>query len=141
MVLEKRFKDFEKALSRFREAYTKAKEKVGTDDYFFFRDSSIQRFEFTVEIFWKFIKRLLKEKEGIDCKTPKSCIRKFFSAGYLDENKTKLLLHMIDDRNLTSHTYKEEIAEDIFSRFEKYIPILEEIILKMKKDEIFKSIL
>ncbi len=40
---------------------------------------------------------------------------------------------MIDDRNLTSHTYKEEIAEDIFSRFEKYIPILEKIILKIKE--------
>ncbi len=59
------------------------------------------------------------------CKTPKSCIREFFSAGYPDEDDTKLLLQMIDDRNLTYHTYKEEIAEDIFSRFEKYIPILE----------------
>jgi len=67
------------------------------------------------------------------CKTPKSCIREFFSAGYLDEDDTKLLLQMIDDRNLTSHTYKEEIAEDIFSRFEKYIPILEKIILKIKE--------
>jgi len=123
MALEKVFKDFEKALNRFREAYTRAKNESGTDDYYFFRDSSIQRFEFTVEIFWKFIKRLLKEKEGIDCKTPKSCIREFFSAGYLDEDKIRILLQMIDDRNLTSHTYKEEIAEDIFSRFEKYIVI------------------
>ena len=68
------------------------------------------------------------------CKTPKSCIREFFSAGYPDEDDTtKLLLQMIDDRNLTYHTYKEEIAEDIFSRFEKYIPILEKIILKIKE--------
>ena len=67
------------------------------------------------------------------CKTPKSCIREFFSAGYPDEDDTKLLLQMIDDRNLTSHTYKEEIAEDIFSRFEKYIPILEKRILKIKE--------
>ncbi|RLB10461.1 MAG: hypothetical protein DRG27_02980 [Deltaproteobacteria bacterium] len=74
------------------------------------------------------------ELSGVDfCKTPKSCIREFFSAGYLDEDDTKLLLQMIDDRNLTSHTYKEEIAEDIFSRFEKYIPILEKIILKIKE--------
>ncbi len=128
MALEEQLKDFERALSRLKEAYSRASEGTISDDYYFFRDSAIQRFEFTVEIFWKTIKRYLNIKEGIDCRTPKSCIREFFSAGFLDEDTTVRLLKMIDDRNLTAHTYKEEVAEGIFSRLEGYINVLEKIL-------------
>ena len=133
MALEKFLADFERAFKKFKEAYLRARDSRMNSDYYFFRDSAIQRFEFTVEIFWKTIKSFLKEREGIDCRTPKSCIREFFSAGFLDEEHTILLLKMIDDRNLTSHTYKEEIAERIFSKLESYINVLEQIILKLKK--------
>jgi len=133
MVVKNFLENFEKALKRLKEAYLRATNGIMEDDYYFFRDSAIQRFEFTVEIFWKTIKIFLKEKEGIDCRTPKSCIREFFSAGFLDEELTVLLLEMIDDRNLTSHTYKEEIAESIFSRLSKYIDTLEQIVLNLKE--------
>lgn len=132
MALDKLLNDFENAYNRFKEAYFKAQKEKEKDDYYFFRDSTIQRFEFTVEIFWKTIKTFLKEKEGIDCRTPKTCIREYFSAGHIDKEDTILLLEMIDDRNLTSHTYKEEIAESIFSRFDKYIDSLENIIFYLK---------
>lgn len=65
------------------------------------------------------------EREGIDCRTPKGCIREFFSAGYVSEEDAKLLLEMIDDRNLTSHTYHEEGAEKLFSSLKRYIPLME----------------
>jgi len=133
MALESLIKNFEKALIRLEEAHSKAKVDRREDDYYFFRDSAIQRFEFTVEIFWKTIKSFLKEKEGIDCRTPKSCIREFFSAGYLDEEATVLLLKMIDDRNLTSHTYREEVAEGIFIRLQEYIKQLQAVLLKFKE--------
>lgn len=125
-------KDFELAFNRFKEAYLRAEKGKANSDYYFFRDSAIQRFEFTVEIFWKTIKSFLKEKDGIDCRTPKNCIREFFSAGHLNEEETILLLGMIDDRNLTSHTYREEVAESIFSRLNKYIDALDEIVSYLK---------
>jgi nucleotidyltransferase substrate binding protein (TIGR01987 family) len=125
--------NFEKALIRLQEAHSRAKVGRRGDDYYFFRDSAIQRFEFTVEIFWKMIKSFLREKEGIDCRTPKSCIREFFSAGYLDEELTVVLLEMIDDRNLTSHTYREEVAEMIFVRLQKYIDVLQGSLIKIKR--------
>ncbi len=133
MALENLIKSFEKALGRLNEAHLRAKDGLKDDDYYFFRDSAIQRFEFTVEIFWKTIKRFLKEKEGIDCRTPKSCIREFFSAGYMDEDSAVLLLKMIDDRNLTSHTYREEVAEGIFMRLQEYIKQLQAVLLKFKE--------
>ena len=132
MALEKLAKDFEKALERLKEAYLRA-ENSDRDDYYFFRDSAVQRFEFTVEIFWKCIKTYLREIEGIECRSPKSCIREFFSAGYLNEEETILLLKMIDDRNLTSHTYREEVAERLFSKLERYIIQLEKVLLSLQR--------
>ena len=135
MALKTLIENFEKALIRLHEAHSRAKADRKEDDYYFFRDSTIHRFEFTVEIFWKTIKSFLKEKEGVDCRTPKSCIREFFSAGYLDEDLTIVLLEMIDDRNLTSHTYREEVAEEIFSRLQRYIEVLKLISLKLKNSK------
>jgi nucleotidyltransferase substrate binding protein (TIGR01987 family) len=39
------------------------------------RDATIQRFEYTFEALWKFMKEYLKEREGIICNSPKSCYR------------------------------------------------------------------
>ena len=117
----KKFKYFESSLQRFEESYKKTVENKDSDNYLFFRDSAIQRFEFTVEIFWKLLKSIIKDNEGIICNSPKSCIREFFASGYLKENKAKLLMEMIDDRNMTSHTYHEEVAEIIFSKLKDYI--------------------
>ena len=81
MALKSLISSLEKAYKRLEEAYYRTLNEKGSDDYYFFRDSTIQRFEFTVEIFWKTIKGFLKEIEGIDCRSPKSCIRNFFSTG------------------------------------------------------------
>lgn len=117
----KKFKDFESSLLRLEESYKKTAENKNNDDYRFFRDSAIQRFEFTVEIFWKLLKNIVRDKEGIICNSPKSCIREFFASGYIKESSAKLLMEMIDDRNMTSHTYHEEVAEIIFSKLKSYI--------------------
>ena len=128
----KRIKDFEKSLKRLKEAVNKTFANIQNDDYSFFRDSAIQRFEFTVEIMRKSIKHYLYEYEGIECVSPKSCLREFFAVTNLDEKKAKLLMQMIDDRNLSSHTYHEEIAEEIFNNLRNYVDIMEEILIQIK---------
>lgn len=117
---EKSLSDFEKALSRLEEAFHKARELKGTEDYTFYRDSTIQRFEFTFEIMWKAMKIFL-EKEGIICRSPRGCIRELFSSGYISEDLTRKLFRALEDRNLTVHTYREELAEEIFSRIGDHI--------------------
>ncbi|GAB6065183.1 HI0074 family nucleotidyltransferase substrate-binding subunit [Aquifex pyrophilus] len=133
MDLERFVGDFNKALSRLKEAHKRAEELKGSTDYEFFRDSTIQRFEFTVEIMWKSVKRFLETSEGITCRSPKSCIRAFFTAGFISEEEAVKLLKMIDDRNRTSHTYHQEIAESIYRNIKEYIPLMEKVLKILKK--------
>jgi len=101
--------------------------KLRDEEYAFFRDSAIQRFEFTLEIGWKSIKDFLLEHDGIECRSPKACMRDFFTTGYIDQVKAGELLAMVDDRNLATHTYHEELADEIFTRLEQYLAILRSI--------------
>ncbi|WP_232229303.1 nucleotidyltransferase substrate binding protein [Hippea jasoniae] len=74
------------------------------------------------------MKSYLREIDGIECRSPKSCVREFFSAGYMKEKDVVQFLKMIDDRNLTSHTYREEVAEELFSRFNVYLKHLKNVL-------------
>lgn len=137
MGLDKRLEDFKKSVERLKEAYIKATDRLNFENYPFFRDSCIQRFEFTVEVLWKTVRQFLLAKEGIECKSPKGCIKDLFAAGYISENEAKILLAMIDDRNLTSHTYHEEVAEKIFKDLADYLPVIEKVykLIEDNKDD------
>lgn len=74
------------------------------------RDAAIQRFEYTFEAFWKFIREYLKDQEGIIANSPKTCFKEIFSLGIVNERETVELQEMTDKRNETSHTYKEGVA-------------------------------
>jgi len=131
--LRKQLKDFEKASKRLEEALKLAEEHKNTDLFPYFRDSAIQRFEFTFEIFWNLLKTALKEIEGIDCNSPKSCIRALFKVGYTSEGETIALLQMVDDRNLTGHTYNERFAEELFLRLENHLTLTQTVVGRIKR--------
>ena len=69
----------------------------------------------------------MRECEGIRCSLPKSCFREALATGLITEEQTVACLEMTDDRNLTSHTYVEEIAEQIYKRVEDYRKLMEAI--------------
>jgi nucleotidyltransferase substrate binding protein (TIGR01987 family) len=95
------------------------------------RDASIQRFEYTFESVWKALKVYLKEREGIIPNSPKAVFRKLLDINLLTEAETQMALEMVDDRNLITHTYTEEVAETIFRKLTGYerlmLHLLEEI--------------
>jgi nucleotidyltransferase substrate binding protein (TIGR01987 family) len=96
------------------------------------RDAAIQRFEYTFEAFWKFVKDYLRIKEGIICNSPKSCFREIFSTGIIKDDETIKLLEMTDDRNMTSHTYKEKVAQNIYEKLKEYSMLMENIMGRFK---------
>ncbi len=126
--LEKFRTDFINSLGRLKESYSRSCKYNDKEEYSFYRDFFIQRFEFTFEIFWKILKFYLCKNKGIYAGSPKSVFRELLSIAKETEDKTRLLLLMSDDRNLTVNTYHEEIAEEIFEKLGKYIELMENIV-------------
>lgn len=81
------------------------------------RDARIQRFEFCVELAWKAVKRELLA-DGQESTTPKHALKLAYAAGWLEDES--LWLGMLADRNLSSHTYQESLAEAMEKRLPSY---------------------
>jgi nucleotidyltransferase substrate binding protein (TIGR01987 family) len=91
------------------------------------RDAAIQRFEFCVELLWK----VLKKKMGSSSVAPKVIIREAAQQSLIADPETWLVY--IDARNRTSHTYNEEVAQEVFSKVKKFLPDLEQVISELEK--------
>ena len=81
------------------------------------RDGVIQRFEFTTELAWKATREYLMDQGFVDINSPKSVMKEAFSYGLITDDK--IWIQLLNDRNLTSHIYKEEIADEICERIIK----------------------
>lgn len=92
------------------------------------RDAAIQRFEYTFEATWKLLSLYLRDREGVVAASPKSAFRAAMRAGLLAEEDARLALDMADDRNLTVHTYIEELAARIYARLPAYAALLRRVI-------------
>ena len=97
------------------------------------RDAAIQRFEYTVEAVWKAAQRYLQMIEGLSEGSPKGAIRRLREVGILNENLASQALAMIDDRNLTVHTYNEALADQIYLRLRGYVSLMQSWLSQMEK--------
>ncbi|MDF3048134.1 MAG: Nucleotidyltransferase substrate binding protein [Candidatus Midichloriaceae bacterium] len=93
-------------------------------------DATIQRFEFTFELFWKSLKDLFYE-QGIELNYPKEVIKQAYANKLLDDES--IWLQMLKDRNLTSHTYDEVLADEIFKNIKLYTPLFRKALLQIEK--------
>jgi len=108
--LENLIKDLNKANKRLKEA-TSLKP---TDIH---KDATIQRFEFTFELSWKFVQEYIRD-QGSDCKSPKSCIREGARLDIIKEPKK--WFDYLKARNLVAHTYNQKIADNIYCQALKF---------------------
>jgi nucleotidyltransferase substrate binding protein (TIGR01987 family) len=97
------------------------------------RDAAIQRFEYTFEAFWKALQVYLREVEGLEGASPKGIIRLAREVGLLGEEEARLALGMVDDPNLTVHTYNESLAQAIFRRLPEYTRLMEQVLGRLQK--------
>lgn len=68
----------------------------------YIRDSAIQRFEFTFELFWKTLKAF-SDISGNPVFSPRDALRNAFQLGLLKDDPQ--WFEMLEDRNLSTHTY------------------------------------
>ncbi|MBU1045963.1 nucleotidyltransferase substrate binding protein [Patescibacteria group bacterium] len=122
--LEALFQQFQKAVARLKDVLEQEKNE-------YIRDSAIQRFEFTFDLSWKLIKTFLEENRGIICASPKGCFREAYTQSVLDYDEC--WIEMTDTRNKTAHIYKEEFADEIYSRMSVYLNLFNGLIERLEK--------
>jgi nucleotidyltransferase substrate binding protein (TIGR01987 family) len=104
--------EYKKALKRLKDALQQEKNE-------FMRDSVIQRFEFTVELAWKTAKKLMLSSTN----SPRSVVREMADEGLIAD--PVVWFSLIEARNLSTHTYKEDLAEKVYATAKNAIPEFE----------------
>ena len=123
--LELLIADFERASQQLHKALQQPKDE-------FVRDAAIQRFEFTFELFWKVLKEYAL-REGLDPRSPRASIRTAFELGLIQDEQ--LFLKMLESRNLASHTYLEENAEDIYTELPGFLKAMRAAVKAIKPEK------
>ena len=98
------------------------------------RDSVIQRFEFSIELFWKFLRIFLEEVKRLPLESIAPCdiVRSASQIRLISEADAQLCIDMIKSRNLTSHIYKEEIAEQLVHDIPIYYKLMKKLLRTME---------
>jgi nucleotidyltransferase substrate binding protein (TIGR01987 family) len=92
----------------------------------------IQAFEFTFEQCWKAIQKRAGH-EGVEVGSPKKAFMFAFQNSWIEKSSENLWLEMLEDRNMTSHTYKEDVANEVLDHIvKKYLPAFESLLKKME---------
>lgn len=130
-----RFSNYRKALSQLKAGVEISKERSLSD---LEKQGIIQSFEYTHELAWKTLKDLLEYRGNSDILGSRDATREAFSYGIISNGD--IWMGMIRSRNLSSHTYNQDTAEEIvksiltnyYSEFQSLSERLEEL---KKKDE------
>lgn len=119
--------------------YKKLFEKDSTDRnerlFTSMRDSMIQRFEYCTDLLWKVLKLYLEEIEKIDLpiNSPRIIVREAVAARILTESEGFEYMDMVKSRNITSHIYREEIADAIAHEVPEYYEFMKKIMDRIQK--------
>ncbi|MDI6795213.1 MAG: nucleotidyltransferase substrate binding protein, partial [bacterium] len=92
----------------------------------------IQFYEMAFELAWKLMKDYLDE-QGFTVKSPREAIKQAFQSSIIENGH--LWIDALEDRNLTRHTYNEDIAIEVVSKIRTvYFPILSQLYNYMRSD-------
>jgi nucleotidyltransferase substrate binding protein (TIGR01987 family) len=137
-IIEKKYKSLMNALATLNKSLIIIKDPNNQHLYESLRDSVIQRFEYSIDGFWKFLKFYIQENEKVDLEvsSPRIVLRQAETMGIINKTTYDILIDAIADRNLTSHIYNEETADSIVNNVQHYYEtmksILENIPLNIK---------
>lgn len=131
----KKITNLNKALETLAKALSKVNNTAEDhEDYIFFRDSLIQRFEYCTDLFWKALREFIINKHGVESPaSPKATVKTAFDIDIINNDQYQQLVASINDRNLTSHAYREDVAILISSHILSYYQLMKHIIDKINK--------
>lgn len=121
---------FERALDRFRIVVTERARWVAEGNGDIVLDVAAKRFEFTYEMAWKALKRVL-DYLGIDARAPRSVFKEAYAQGLLADEQ--VWLDMIEMRNLSSHVYDEHEIFRIVLELERYLVAFDSLLSRLRE--------
>jgi len=124
---QQRFQNFEKAMLKLNEGVAKKTDLMSDLE----KEGVIQRFEFTHELAWNVMKDYFEYQGNNSITGSRDATRTAFKAGLIVDGE--IWMDMILSRNITSHTYDEETANQIFNKIvQTYFPTFIAFEQKMK---------
>lgn len=129
---EQRFSNYQKALAKLSQAVEIMKNRNGSDDETdnLLKEGLIQRFEYTHELAWNVMKDFEEYQGYTNVIGSRDAIRIALELNLLSDPKW---MESIKDRNLTSHNYDDDTAEEIYETIiEVYFPLFKDFETKMK---------
>jgi len=131
-VVKLRYKAVRQALSTLKEGIEEIRVPLleRPKAYTLMRDGVIQRFEYCIDLFWKFFKIYLEivEKLSIESPSPRTILRLSLGSKLISDDECSVLLDCVSERNLTSHTYDEEVSRSIQNHIPLYYETMRAII-------------
>jgi|SRR5579862_1689374 len=96
------------------------------------RDCTIQRFEFCMDTLWKYVREYIEFRDSItiDAPTPRRVFKTCTDFGIITDEEYVGIIKAIEDRNLTSHTYNEQLSIAIFERIPIHYQLMQQILKK-----------
>ena len=128
---QQRFANYKKALAQLSGAVLQNREHPLSD---LEKQGLVQAFEYTFELGWNTLKDYLTFQGITDLVGSRDTIREAFSRGLIDDGEG--WMGMLVDRNRSSHTYNEELAEEITTNIlTRHFPLLTALRQKMEQVE------
>lgn len=127
-------KDTKLILTPFHKAVLTLEEALKQPKSVLIRDATIQRFEYTYELAWKFMKRYLESQfseEEIDALPRKELFRYAQENGLIKNVEAWFGYH--EARNATSHAYDEEIAERVYDAAVHFSSDAKQLLVELEK--------
>ena len=120
---QQRFANYRKALVKLTQAVDLLSKQTGGETVVdeLLQEGLIQRFEYTHELAWKVMKDYAEYQGYTDVRGSRDALRQALQMGLIND---AAWMDSIEDRNLTSHNYDEEVAEEVYEAIvHKYHPL------------------
>jgi len=96
------------------------------------RAGVLQAFEYTFELSWKAAQKIAAD-QGLSAQSPRQALKAAFQLGLIPLDEEETWLSMLNDRNRTVHTYRAELAQEIFERVrDRYQKALAGLLLRAR---------
>ncbi len=95
--------------------------------------SVIKHFELCYEMLWKTLKVYLLERFGTETSGSKTVFRACLEQKIITELELAQLMRLVDLRNMTTHVYDENFANEVCAEIIEHVPAIESLISNIQK--------